>query len=228
MRTPTGTIEKTVKAKKVKEGDFLLGLDNGYVVDIESSESTYSDGRRFTFHTAEGEEAYLDVPSDMPILIAREAKEQWPLVPTRPEVVEPTPLTPEMVAARMGVATAMYEVLQGVSKMLTHWNDQPSDLLREDEYPFHLSLEDMEAQLSHHIDLIARNNDAAEKPAYKVPTLTVGELIAKLSGYPSDTLLLGYTNATDYVNIDGIGNTDFEGGPALVIECRQDYDSRQF
>ena len=61
---------KAVKAKKVREEDFLPGLDNGYVVETERA--GYGGGMiRLTFHTAEGEEAYLECPDDMPVTIDR-------------------------------------------------------------------------------------------------------------------------------------------------------------
>jgi hypothetical protein len=221
-------IEKTVKARKVREGDFIPGLDNAYVFTAPQESDTNPDYFvKILFNDQDGDEGCLDVQKDMPITIKREGKEQ---PAPEPVVVEPTPLTPEMVSARMDVLTGLRDVRAGLSTMLNFWDDQPFDLLRGEEFPFHRSLDDLEAEVRHAIELIEENNDKAMEgaEAYKPPTLTVRELIAILSDYPGDTLLLGYTDATDYVNIDGIGNTDFEGGPALVIETRQDYDPRQF
>lgn len=75
---------QTVPAAKVREGDFLPGLDNGYVYEDASGEDIppYFDGRfaiarsgdnvRIGFHTAEGEEAELICPADMPITVERQ------------------------------------------------------------------------------------------------------------------------------------------------------------
>jgi hypothetical protein len=52
-----------------RNGDSLPGLDNGYVVEVEPREFGYV---RITFHTAEGDEAYLNVPGDMPVTVKRE------------------------------------------------------------------------------------------------------------------------------------------------------------
>jgi len=71
---------KTIEAHEVGEGNFLPGLDNGYVVEVERVDGiTLQDHRyavwhsgdfmKFTFHTAEGEEAYLTCPADMPITV---------------------------------------------------------------------------------------------------------------------------------------------------------------
>jgi len=303
-------VEKTVKMKKVRENDYLLGLDNGYVVDIERP-YTRPYTTRITFHTAEGEEAYLEAPDDMPVLVAREGtkpaheegtlgamlhEKQIPGVPCpdHPEKVdllddpwgqrelppykathvsvhdgsdamtlgydeddtllmlvneagdrwtdpttdwkpiedEPKPITPEGHEARALLAGQLADICIVLSKMLDIWGDHEADLLREDEFPFHRSLEDLHSEVLAAVERIAERNEealeAATQQPYKPPTLTVGEMIEKLSAFPAETPLLGYTDATDYVNIDGIGNTDFEGGDALVIETRNDYDSRQW
>ena len=67
MRKPTQTVEAQdlVAGPTGVGGDFLAGLDNGYVVDIV--EDTYAVS--ITFHTAEGDEATLTCPKDMPVLI---------------------------------------------------------------------------------------------------------------------------------------------------------------
>lgn len=58
---------ENVRLKDIEEGDFLTGLDNGYVVDVDSaanvslglwSAAPY-DYLKITFHDAEGEEQYL-------------------------------------------------------------------------------------------------------------------------------------------------------------------------
>lgn len=70
------TQTQVVKAKKIRAdggmhggaGDFLPGLDNGYVVEVERT--GYSGSMvRITFHTTEGEEAYVECPDNMPITI---------------------------------------------------------------------------------------------------------------------------------------------------------------
>jgi hypothetical protein len=72
----------TIPASQVREGDFLPGLDNGYVyADPSTDVPGTTDGRfYFTrgegflsigFHTAQGEEAELIVPADMPVTVQR-------------------------------------------------------------------------------------------------------------------------------------------------------------
>lgn len=74
----------TVPASEVQEGDFLPGLGNGYVFEDAESASgkvSMSDGRYsfdvgegmtlVSFHTAEGDEAFLVVPEDMPVTVER-------------------------------------------------------------------------------------------------------------------------------------------------------------
>jgi hypothetical protein len=64
---------KAVKAKKVREGDFLTGLDDGYVF----TEPEVVDGpSRFNeviirFHDAEGEEGFLQCGKNMPVTVRR-------------------------------------------------------------------------------------------------------------------------------------------------------------
>lgn len=48
-------------------GDFLTGLDDGYVVEVEFHEHDVV----VTFHTANGDEATLRCPQDMPITVKR-------------------------------------------------------------------------------------------------------------------------------------------------------------
>lgn len=50
------------------EGDFLVDLDNGYVVDVEEWEESV----RITFHDADGNECYLETGSHHPIRVKRD------------------------------------------------------------------------------------------------------------------------------------------------------------
>lgn len=59
-RTPVAVL-----AKRVKPGHSIPGLDNGYVVEVVKD--TYD--VEITFHTAEGDEAKLIVPKDVPITV---------------------------------------------------------------------------------------------------------------------------------------------------------------
>lgn len=64
-------------ASELESGDYLTGLDNGYVVEVGDNETPHMDGRyvidrgdglvSITFHTAQGEEGELIVPSEMPV-----------------------------------------------------------------------------------------------------------------------------------------------------------------
>lgn len=70
---------EVVEAGEVEAGDFLPGLDNGYVFEDPTQADAYvSDGYviampsgtiRIRFHTAEGEEAELICPDNMPVTI---------------------------------------------------------------------------------------------------------------------------------------------------------------
>lgn len=73
---------QVVPAEEVTNGDYLPGLDNGYVIESEETEvSTFAASDRYnmllgtfqviTFNTANGDEAYLIVPVDMPVTIHR-------------------------------------------------------------------------------------------------------------------------------------------------------------
>lgn len=76
-----------VKAKKVREGDFIPGLANGYVFEKERSERfTYPAGALHSYsnvsmgdtvlivyHDAEGEENYLLLKPDTELTIVRGA-----------------------------------------------------------------------------------------------------------------------------------------------------------
>lgn len=67
---------------------------------------------------------------------------------------------------------------------------------------------------------------------YKVPTLTVGELIERLSKYPPETYVLSYVNENmcDYQNVAGVNDEQWveESSSAIVIELSDTYDSRQW
>ena len=82
---------KTVKARKVREGDFLPGLDNGYVfADAEiDPDVSMGNGISYTptplgnvsvvmisFHDADGDENYLICGKDMPVTVARPSKDK--------------------------------------------------------------------------------------------------------------------------------------------------------
>lgn len=68
----------TVPAQDLREGLFLPGLDNGYIVEVEH-DPTYGYGPHntalpegtvvVTFHTAEGDEATLILPRDVPVTV---------------------------------------------------------------------------------------------------------------------------------------------------------------
>lgn len=74
-----------IEASKVREGDFLTGLDNGYVYKTEDNESGYlsypgysrygvampEDTVLISFHDAEGQECFLLLPGDFEIEISR-------------------------------------------------------------------------------------------------------------------------------------------------------------
>lgn len=76
-------IQSTVIASEVGEGDFLIDLDNGYVYEDpqDASEvlcwqgwgygSLDADLTYIPFHTAQGDEAFLVVPSDFEIRVQR-------------------------------------------------------------------------------------------------------------------------------------------------------------
>lgn len=79
----------TVPASQVQPGDFLPGLDNGYVMEVSDNSDGYlsastgysryttalpGDTVAVTFHTAEGEEAYLFLPADTPVTVKRDVQ----------------------------------------------------------------------------------------------------------------------------------------------------------
>jgi hypothetical protein len=70
-----------IAASEIREGDYIPGLDNGYVVEDPEHDPDFRDrynmglGRGkvcITFNTAEEDEAYLLCPPDMPVTINRE------------------------------------------------------------------------------------------------------------------------------------------------------------
>lgn len=72
---------RTVKAEDVENGDFLVGLDNGYVIDVDTNHDIRGDYNvrlggedtvLLTFNDAQGGENYLLVASDHPIDVKRE------------------------------------------------------------------------------------------------------------------------------------------------------------
>lgn len=79
--TVRGCTTIKAQAQTAQEGDYLPGLDNGYVYEDASGDNVpgYYDGRFVTarsgdtvsvcFHTAEGEEGELLVPGSMPLTI---------------------------------------------------------------------------------------------------------------------------------------------------------------
>lgn len=83
MSTIPGTEVIKVPAREVKEGDFIPGLDNGYVIAAEPENGFMVGTDRYSFaqgegtvtitmNDAEGDEFYLMAPLNMPITIARE------------------------------------------------------------------------------------------------------------------------------------------------------------
>lgn len=77
-----GTRVIKVKARKVKEGDFIPGLDNGYVIEVQreggfiigTDRYSFAQGEgtvTITMNDAEGDEFYLLAPLDMPVTVAR-------------------------------------------------------------------------------------------------------------------------------------------------------------
>lgn len=79
--------EIKVSADGVETGDFLPGLDMGYVIDVENNSSGYfsypglnrypaampDDTILITFHDSQGEECYLLVPGDFTITVSRDS-----------------------------------------------------------------------------------------------------------------------------------------------------------
>lgn len=69
LNTDLGVVKHaTIPANLVREGDFIVGLDNGYVIDVESLGVTTV----ITFNDAEGYENYLILRSDHPVDVRTE------------------------------------------------------------------------------------------------------------------------------------------------------------
>lgn len=65
---------RRVAAGKVREGDFLLGLDNGYVYEEPTGENYWSerhDRVRISFHDFEGNENEAILQPNVPVLVGR-------------------------------------------------------------------------------------------------------------------------------------------------------------
>lgn len=61
-----------MKAKKVKVGDFLTGLDDGYVFEVSATEYDVE----ILFHDADGGENLLKVGPEHPLSVRRNGKER--------------------------------------------------------------------------------------------------------------------------------------------------------
>lgn len=72
---------REVAARKVRAGDYLTGLDNGYVIEVEHEPeianhqlggvyARLGDGMvMLTFNTAEGDEGYVIAPPETPVTV---------------------------------------------------------------------------------------------------------------------------------------------------------------
>lgn len=59
-----------IKAKKVKPGHSIPGLDNAYVIEVERERGYLGEPMvNITFNDALGGEGYLKVPVDHPIVV---------------------------------------------------------------------------------------------------------------------------------------------------------------
>ena len=82
---------QNIKASQVKEGDFLPGLDNGFVIRDPARNEGYlayplprggtevampSDTVVITFHDADGEECYLLLPADSRLTVSHDGPER--------------------------------------------------------------------------------------------------------------------------------------------------------
>lgn len=75
-----GHTTMTVPMSEVQGEDFLPGLDNGYVIDVDH-DPDIRDGKynvgiasgmvAVSFNTADGDEAYVIAPPDMPVTVER-------------------------------------------------------------------------------------------------------------------------------------------------------------
>lgn len=74
-RDEHGTVPQTVPVADLEEGDFLPGLDMGYVYIVAPADFPHGDAyREITFHTNDGDEAFLIAPGDMPVTIERRTR----------------------------------------------------------------------------------------------------------------------------------------------------------
>lgn len=80
-----------IKASQVREGDYLPGLDNGFVIQDPEKNAGYlsyptptsgysvampGDTVVITFHDADGEECYLLLPSDSRLTVSHDGPER--------------------------------------------------------------------------------------------------------------------------------------------------------
>lgn len=76
----TQGIVQQVPSQTIVVGDFLVGVDNGYVVEVTIDpdfgfgeyNTRLPDGTVYImFHTSEGDEGHLILPPDVPITVTR-------------------------------------------------------------------------------------------------------------------------------------------------------------
>lgn len=136
----------------------------------------------------------------------------------------------DMIRHRENLRVCLLDIRTAVSDMLSYYEkyDLPGDILAEEEFPFEMSLEDLHAEIIHSINAIEVRNETMK--LYKPPTMTKRDLIDALENLdcPDDAPVLAYSEVSEYLNVTEISNTDFEAGPALVIETLDNYDSRQW
>lgn len=83
-RKMVATTDKLVNVADVEEGDFLTGLDSGYVIRVERTDDYWAGERAIdddsepftgrvtiTFHNKDGEECSLTMYGDDPIIVRR-------------------------------------------------------------------------------------------------------------------------------------------------------------
>lgn len=80
MAQPTTTGTK-IQAQLVREGDFLPGIDDGYVIDVETTDIRAFSGSynvslgvmtAITFNDADGEECFLLLPQESLVAVRPE------------------------------------------------------------------------------------------------------------------------------------------------------------
>ena len=74
--------QHTIAASELREGDYLTGLDNGYVIDVDD-EHDVTEGRYnarlgeglllITYNTSDGDENYLLISPGENVLVGRDA-----------------------------------------------------------------------------------------------------------------------------------------------------------